>query len=89
LFSWHEQLRDSALALALDSDSVLYVDSPDAAMAVAAFDEARRQDIFARASHSCAICMCEAAGSDFAVMKDCGHAFCRACLNAHCTEKIK
>ena len=84
LYSWVQFLQDSSLATLGLQDQLIVPDEPARKLLLDHNLQEQKQEF-----DCCMICFMEIRGTDFEVLTDCGHAFCRKCLKGHCLARLE
>ncbi|ELT95569.1 hypothetical protein CAPTEDRAFT_228754 [Capitella teleta] len=53
------------------------------------FDYEKRRRVFCQSMHTCGICFDEKLGSEFFLISECQHHFCRDCLTSYCQMHVR
>ena len=84
LYHWIQFLQDSCLDC-LGIDGVLLAENSKIQKILLAYNDVEQKQEF----DCCCICFMEIKGTDFEVITECRHSYCRKCLSQHCKSKLE
>lgn len=92
IYEWIEWIKDSCWdLLRVTNSSTIPLDdlSFEDFNHLYIFDRTERENFFRKTEHSCLVCFDELPGTDFVLLPECQHQFCKNCIGYICLLNVK